>query len=625
MCGIAGILSSGVLEHPVEARLRGMIGSIEHRGPDGLSVHWEGHLGLAHARLAVIDLATGDQPMTDVTGRYTIVYNGEIYNYQALRAELLASGVSMRTQSDTEVVLGCYAREGVAGFGRLRGMYAFALWDRVNRKLVLARDPRGIKPLFYARDREGSLLFGSEAKAILAGGVAATLEIPSLHLLMNFRYLPGENTLFRGIQQLAPGEVVVARAGHDSFERSRISERSPAGEIEVLDALRSSVQTHLTADVEVASYLSGGIDSAAIVAIARSVDGVDRTFSLPVGDDRQEAVNAARSAELLDVANICGDVPYVTETGLLELLWHLETPKVNGLQSAVLARLAAGHVKVALSGVGGDELFCGYNVHKWFWRLGALGRAPGRVFARAGAQLGAQLLSAAAPIWSEPERALLAVGALDRPSTVYGLLRNVWDQPRLRRWIYGPRMLDERLPDAFAWLEAAWPTDTCGLLDGALAFEWRHKMVNDLLWVEDRVSMAAGLEVRVPFVDAVVKASASRISLRRLLAGGVTKSYLREALVPVLPKEILGRPKSGFQIPAGQFFSTHLAGLADRFLNDEVCEHHGLFNPAFVKAVRGRPPAVRWRWHYFLLYLMLQTHLWLERFDISGPSALKKW
>ena len=186
-------------------------------------------------------------------------------------------------------------------------------------------------------------------------------------------------------------------------------------------------------------------------------------------------------------------------------------------------------------------------------------------------------------------------------------------------------MLDERLPDAFAWLEAAWPTDTCGLLDGALAFEWRHKMVNDLLWVEDRVSMAAGLEVRVPFVDAVVKASASRISLRRLLAGGVTKSYLREALVPVLPKEILGRPKSGLQIPAGQFFSTHLAGLADRFLNDEVCEHHGLFNPAFVKAVRGRPPAVRWRWHYFLLYLMLQTHLWLERFDISGPSALKKW
>lgn len=608
MCGIAGWFGSTVQPGDAQERLARMMAAIRHRGPDGEGAWFGPHAALGHARLSIIDLAGGSQPME--ARNVVVSFNGEIYNFRELRQELSGQGYRFHTQSDTEVILAIYHTWGWESFARMRGMYAFALWDKEHNTGWLIRDPLGIKPLFVAETTAG-LLFGSEAKAILVHGtVQPEMNEAALHLVMNFRYLPGTYSMFRGIRQVPPGGVIQWQPEglrEISLPKFQFPMQS------VSDVLQGSVHAHLTADVEVGTYLSGGVDSGLVAALARK-QGLQRSFTLKVGDDPLEARNAAESARLLGLENISEAPGIDLEARLVKLVRALEVPKINSLQVSQLAALAAKHVKVTLSGLGGDELFYGYQAHRilnqasrlasWSprWATQILGSTASKLIART------QKLP-----WTEAERATLMLAKLGRWPRVYGLLRNLWDSPTLRQQIYGPRMLDASLPNAFEVIEQKWPADPDPVVAMA-RYERREKMVNDLLWQEDRASMAEGLEVRTPFVDQPLVQAVSQHPRGTLMPNGQLKGYLREAASIWLPSEVMNRPKSGFQVHAPSFFHEHLLLISREFLSKERLQDTGLFNPAFVTRVLAAPPHTRYRWHYFILYLMLMTQIWIAEF-----------
>ena len=622
MCGIAGWFSPRPVDGDDDERLlRRMLAKLIHRGPDGSGILLDKHAALAHCRLAIIDLETGRQPMTVNDGNLALVYNGEIYNYRELRKELASHGIRFRTESDTEVILHTYHVHGSAGFSRLRGMFAFALWDRQQSKAMLVRDSMGIKPLFYHITDGRRLIFASEAKAILPGMEhKSALDTNSLHLLLNFRYLPGDKTMFTGIRQLPPGHILYWNSNDGHHLESFTTQQSVTVD-DPLEILADSVKAHLTADVEVGAYLSGGMDSAAVVALASRYIPV-RTFTLDVGDDPAETANAAKTAEILGVENHSYRTSDITLEMIRSLLWHLEVPKINAWQSCEIARHAAGAVKVVLSGLGGDELFLGYNLHGWLHRAAVAQRRIPESVSRLVSVSGLGILRLfTPPLWSEPERFLRLTGCLGDWPRVYALLRNIWDHPSLREKIYGPRMLDSKLDNAMDVLEGNWIATGDPVRDAA-NYEWREKMVNDLLWHEDRTSMAFGLEVRVPYLDPSLKAWTDLQSTSILMPGGARKGCMKSILRDLLPQSILNRPKSGFQVNAPVFFREHLAGLAGEYLNREKLISYGLFNPDFVEQVSRYGRSSRYRWHYFMLYFMLLTHLWIDIFERNNTPDL---
>ena len=632
MCGVAGFFGPAPT-CGAESAVRRMTEAIRHRGPDGKGHAIFEDAGLGHVRLAIIDLEGGRQPMTPCGSRLTIVYNGEVYNFREIRSRLERAGISFSTRSDTEVVVRAYERWGMEAFVSFRGMFALAIWDQEAREGILVRDRFGIKPMMYA-SRSQTLLFGSEIKAllpVLPGG--AELEPESLHLLMNFRYIPGTGTLFQGVRHLPPGHLLRWKEG-----RTRLIRWAPAeptepvtGEGDVVEEvwrlLDQSVNRQLVSDVPLGGYLSGGIDSATLAALAiRHLPKGQRlpTFTIQTGDSPLEAVHAAETARILGADNVQERGSEDLAQSLPRLLWHLEVPKVNAWQSDLVARLAARHVKVALSGLGGDEIFVGYHLHRLIRGLAGMQRAGLGGPARWIGRQGWRVLAGGGLRWDEARRGCKALAALPDWPAVYGILRNVWDCPDLRQTIYGPRLLDQKLPDGVEFIRGLWPREEGGNpLASILRFEREHKMVNDLLLQEDRLGMAHGLEVRVPFLDEDLVAFVSRVDLSIRMAGGKLKGLMRQVVAPLLPAQVLNRPKSGFQVPIHRFFQTHLRPLCQTHLSRERVKASGLFNYDFVDAVLRARPAPRLRWHYFLLYLMLGVHLWEEIFlgrpDVASP------
>lgn len=623
MCGIAGFFETQHGGAPRLNRLKAMASAIAHRGPDGEGFWTDDSAALAHRRLAIIGLASGSQPMLSSNDRAVISFNGEIYNYKELRQQLLASGYQFRTESDTEVILALYLSGGVTAFNKMRGMFAFALWDTQEKTGYLVRDPMGIKPLFYRHSHRSGLEFASEAKAILAGGdCAAVLDETALHKLMNFRYIPDQTSLFRGIAQVPPGGVY--RWSEGGFSRQAdIAPDVKCESDEIFAVIQQSVAYHTVADVEVAGYLSGGVDSAIVVALAKQqVPNRFRTFTLDVGDNPLEAKYALATANELGVDNLAAPMQ-LDPAYLVKLIGHLEVPKINSLQVGLLAKHASHHVKVALSGLGGDELFLGYNAHGWMAKADFLRQHFSQATSTGGSLAHSIYQLGTTQYWSERERALLVAKHISRPSTVYGLLRNLWDSEVARQEIYGPRMLAADLPSVFDWIDGEWPQNS----DSVLAmrdFEWDRKLVNDLLWQEDRCSMAHGLEVRVPFVDTTVKHACWHLPRRELMRNGEKKGLLKQAAAPILSSRILNRQKSGFQVDAPTFFRDHLMPLAEYYLSPEVVKRAGLFNPKFIEKVLRLGNEKRNRWHFFMLYLMLSTHIWLDIFEGGGSAGYQR-
>ena len=516
MCGICGIFEPGAER---DSLIRRMHEILAHRGPDAASVYRSGNVWLGHRRLSIIDLATGDQPIFNADKTLAIIYNGEIYNYQELRGELEGRGMRFATQSDTEVVLKLYEAEGPDGFRRLNGIFAFAILDERERepRLVLARDQFGIKPLHYFC-QGGRFVFASEQKAILLHpAVERRLNAQALHQHLNLRYTQSDETLFKDLFRLPPGHFMVVRKGHidEMAPYYHLDYRIDTGRSDgywldaIPRALKTAVERQLVADVPIGVYLSGGMDSSSIVAMMRQL-GVDEinTFTLGFNEPSDENPDARLIAEHYGTRHRDLRMELNPMRLLPEVVWHAEEPKINLLQGFLMSQFVTEHVKVVLGGLGGDELFSGYDIHRFIYPFNGLHQVvPERLEAAVLARFSGLLYRIQQRFGSmatdEYRRGLQMALASGNIAKFYLILRNVWDfdTPHWER-IYTPEFRSRGILPVMHQFETLFG-DRPGLtpLDQVYRAEWRSKMVNDYLLTEDRMSMAHSVEERVPFLD----------------------------------------------------------------------------------------------------------------------------
>jgi asparagine synthase (glutamine-hydrolysing) len=611
-----------------------MTDTVAHRGPDGEGFHVGEGVCLGNRRLAILDIEGGGQPMTNEDGSVLVVYNGEIYNYPELREHVLARGHRLSTHCDTELLPHLYEDEGIGFASRLNGIFAFALFDRARRALFLVRDPLGVKPLVYAvRDRR--LAFASEAKAIVASGlVSAELDEASLHLTMNVRYLPGERTFFRGIRRLPPGHVLEFENGEARISRYAGIDWTPdesLGEDDWIEGIRAhyqaAVKRQLQSDVQVGVSLSGGIDSSSIVAmLRRSESGPIKTFTLGFDEPGDELDDARRVARKFETEHHETVLHEPALAYLRDAVRFTEEPKVNSLQLYLLHRFIGENVKVVLSGLGGDELFAGYDFYGYLARtarlrsgvVGAGVRALSPALdwaARRGAAFGQPQLD----LYVRGLEWLASVGDGARH---YLLLKNAWDfNDALLRRVYTPEFLDR--------LSTATRDGFDGFFVGdgrtaaqALRAEFSTKMVSDLLHNEDTMSMAHSVESRVPLLDLELVRFAARIPDEIRFQAGL-KGLLKKALRGVLPDQVLAKKKWGFTFDPVEQYRKDLRSMALEVLTPNRLRQSGVFNPDFVQRVLQAKPHPRLRWHYFVLWQMIGVELWREIFLETEPSPAR--
>lgn len=629
MCGICGFTGNGS-----KTLIDSMLTSISHRGPDAQGTYSHRQITMGNRRLAVIDLENGDQPVTNEHGTVTVVFNGEIYNYRELRRELTQSGHQFKTDSDTEVLVHLYEEYGDSLSRHLNGMFAFALWDESRHELLLARDPVGIKPLLFWWDGR-TLVFASEAKAILKHPrVSPEPNLEAAHLLLNLRFAPAPHTMFAGISKLPPGHNLRWNGDSISIQPYWQWDRTPDTSISdgswparIRQEFDAAVQRHLVSDVPVGAFLSGGIDSSSIVASAvKQSEHPLKTFTLGFNEPTDEIEDARHVANWFGTdhheetltANPLADFPLVT--------WFVEEPKVNALQGFHIARLAARHSKVVLSGLGGDELFAGYDIHRYLRIAGIAERmtpAPltrlSRPLLQSLSRLGSHLVG---PRFENFRRGLELTSSLSAHAKLYGILRNAWDtDPQMVRAVYsdaGAAQIRGRTQDILA--PQFEPNGD--LVSDALWTEFRGKMVDDFLHNEDRVSMAHSLETRVPFLDRELVAAAWKMPHSTRFHGGNGKRVLRAAMADVLPERVLRKPKWGFTFSSYHQFRKDLRLIALNLLKSGKLNQLGLFNESFLQSIIEHRPSPLMRWHYFLLWMAVGLHFWCELF-LEGRDPLE--
>ena len=628
MCGIAGTFGFGD-----SALIRAMTDTLIYRGPDGDGFYVGEGVCLGNRRLAILDPASGAQPMTNEDGDVIVVFNGLIYNYPELREHLLRRGHALHTGCDTEILAHLYEEEGIGFAAKLNGIFAIALFDRRKRTLFVVRDPVGVKPVVYAT-RGNQVAFGSEAKAVLASGiVGAELDETSLHLSMNVRYVPGTRTLFKGIRRLPAGHVL------------EITEHAPAREYaytsidwtpdetrsrdEWMEGIRhhfgEAVKRQLLSDVPLGVSLSGGIDSSSVVAMVRQAhSGPIKTFSLGFNEPWDELEDARFVAEHYETEHHELVLTEPVLPYLAEAIRHTEEPKVNSLQLYLLHRYLGEHVTVVLSGLGGDELFAGYDIYGYLQRtqrlrsgyLGASVHALAPLLdwtARRAASLGRPQLDLVT-------RKIEWLAASNDPARHYLLLRNAWDfNGQLARRVYTPEFADrvhESTRDEFdRYFGGDAPIEA-----QVLRAEFSTKMVDDFLHNEDTMSMAHSVESRVPLLDLDVVRFAARIPDEVRFGSGM-KGLLKDAMRGVLPDRVLDKKKWGFTFDPVEQFQKDLGPMAREVLTPDRLRKSGVFNPKFVQSVLDAKPNQRLRWHYFMLWQMIGFELWHDTFIGSAAPA----
>src|SRR6187397_3749643 len=621
MCGICGIARARGAVDPDQ--LAKMSATLVHRGPDSDGTFAEGSVGLAARRLAIIDLATGDQPIANEDGRITVVQNGELYNYRELRHELERAGHRFSTHGDTEVLVHLYEEHGERFAERLRGMFAVALWDSARNRLVLARDRYGIKPLYY-RESGGELAFASELRALPRGEV----DLDALEAFLAFNSVPGPLTIFRDVRKLQPGHVLVWENGRSELIRYARPAPVPASDVrgdeeaelveELRARLRDSVRAHLVSDVPVGVLLSGGVDSALLAALAaeesseplrtfsigfpeRSFDELEdaRRVASRYGTEHRELVLRPDAALLLPALAEAFDEPFADS---------------SALPTYLVSRLAAEDVKVALSGEGGDELFGGYYTYAADLLAERVGGS-----ARLLRPLVERLPSSSARA-SFDYRAKRFVRAAHLPALER---HHGWKEifsPEARAELTGRRSeLDpvDLLRERFAETEGA------ELLARLQDVDLGTYLVDDLLVKTDRASMAHSLEARVPFLDPAVTNFSLGLAGKHKVRGLRKKILLRKAAAPLIPAELLRRRKRGFSIPAAAWLRGELEPFARDTLSSDTLRRQGFFEPAVVTRliddhVAGREDLSRQLWG------LLSFTLWHERHVEQTPGPLRE-
>jgi len=568
MCGIAGIVD--YREPPSLDLLRRMTDSIRHRGPDGSGCFQDGPVALGHRRLAIIDLKTGDQPMKSPDGRLTIVYNGEIYNYRPLRAMLAAQGCVFHTESDTEAILRAYDAYGADCVRHLRGMFAFALWDARDQSLLLARDRLGIKPLYYAWDGH-RLLFGSELKALVQSPTLdRSLDPLALDDYLTYLYIPAPKTIYRSARKLPAGHTLrVTREGAVLREYWDLSfdAQPDQGEARYTDsireALRDSVQTHLMSDVPLGAFLSGGIDSSAVVATMASIMSEPvKTASIGFDESGFDEIPYARMVSRAFHTQAQERIVQASATKILEsLVWHFDEPFADSsmIPTYYVSQVARERVTVCLSGDGGDENFAGYRRYRFDVLENRVRDVlPAGVRRPLFGTLG--MLYPKADWLPRVFRAKTLFTNLSlSPERAYGHTMS-WFTSEWKDRIYRPDWQDQIADyDPHSVLEAHFAR-TAGWdpLSRIQYVDIKTYLVDDILTKVDRASMAHSLEVRVPLLDHEFMERAAAIPSGYKLRGGEGKYIFKRALAGTVPDEVLNRPKMGFTIPLSRWFRNEL-------------------------------------------------------------------
>ncbi len=641
MCGIVGYwggFGEGALAEA--SRRQG------HRGPDDRGAYIDGvaGIGLGHVRLSILDVSPlGHQPMLSSDQSIALVFNGEIYNFRELRSDLKSSDFCFRSQSDTEVLLALYLRDGISMLPKLNGIFAFAIWDKRRQELLLARDALGVKPLYYSQSGRG-FVFASEIKALrplLAN--SGSLDAASLHRYLSFLWCPGEGTPFKNVRKLMPGEAIVIRGGRIArrwqwyqlpvfrIQPSDMDETSAIHRTE--GALRTAVHRQLVADVPVGAFLSGGLDSSAVVAMAREQVPNISCFTIESRGGAEEGVvddfpYARRVAKHLGVPlqAVCIDSSRMA-ADLESMVYQLDEPLADpaSLNVLYISRMATEQgMKVLLSGTGGDDLFSGYRRHlalgyERLWSWLPRGLQEGLYRATAGFDQRRPLFRRLAKLFSN--------AGLDDDTRLVNHF--AWARERDLISLYTPQFLDsigtESVMKPLLDFLALIP-DSTSPLERMLALEQRFFLTDHNLTYTDKMSMAAGIEVRVPFLDLDLVEHAAKIPIRLKQRGRVGKWVLKKAMEPYLPKDVIYRPKAGFGAPIRRWMRHELRELLGDVLSEESLRRRGLFDAVNVHRLIERNNVGDVDAAYTLLSLLC-IEIWCRQFidNPFGQNADERW
>jgi asparagine synthase (glutamine-hydrolysing) len=614
VCGICGLVATGGV--PDRDALEAMNDTLRHRGPDSAGTVVSGPVGLAARRLSIIDLETGDQPIANEDRSVHVVQNGEIYNHAKLRAELEAHGHRMRTDhSDTEVLVHLYEQHGPAFAERLRGMFAIAIWDARQRRLVLARDRFGIKPLHWAR-LPGGVAFGSELKCMLpAPGFSREIDPDAVEAFLAFNSIPAPLTIYKSARKLPPGHYLVWQEGSDDVTVERYARELPATSPrpaepgELLEALRDSVRAHLVSDVPVGVLLSGGVDSSALAALA-ATESSERIHTFSIGFEEQgfdETARARRVAErygtehheLLLRPNAVDLLPKLAET------FDEPFADSSALPTWLVSELAASHVKVAMSGEGGDELFGGYYTYV----ADLLAPRVGRLAALARPLIERLPSSSHRAASFDYKAKRFARAAALPPLERHHGWKEIFDETTRRSLMRERRGADPLGVYREHYAETAGAPELARLQE----IDLNVYLPTDLLVKTDRASMAHSLEARVPFLDKAVSDVALALPTSQKVRGFDKKRLLRAAVEPLLPREVTHGRKQGFSIPAAAWLRGELEPFAREVLSPARIREQGWFDESVVTAivdrhVSGREDLSRQIWG------LMAFSLWHDRY-----------
>ena len=631
MCGITGFVNQERRTRDVEAAavLEQMCRVITHRGPDDQGTLVKDGVALGMRRLSIIDLAGGHQPMSGCDESTSIVFNGEIYNYRELRRELEVRGHTFKTDSDTEAILHAYEEHGERCVEALRGMFAFALWDDRKRRLFIARDRVGKKPLFYTVTPEGTLVFGSELKSLLAHPeVRHEINLEAVDAYLSFGYVPDPLAIFRDTHKLPPGH-------HLTFEDGKVRTRSywdfkfehddnRRSEEDYLEELRElldeAVRIRLVADVPLGAFLSGGVDSSVVVGLmALATDRPVKTFSIGFHEDSYNELKYARLAaqrfgtehhEFIVTPDICSIVD--------DLVWHFDEPFADSsaIPTYMVSKMAREHVKVVLSGDGGDELFAGYTRYVIDHKRSGFTRVPDAIRRGVMQPIGRALPQAA---WGRNFIHNVALEPLDR------YIEEVSVFTRLnKRSLYTEdfrRRLNDNRGAAHLFHEHAARVTSGDDLDRLLYLDSKTYLPGDILTKVDRMSMANSLEARVPLLDHKLIEFVTRIPSALKMKGLETKHIFKRAVADLVPAEILERPKQGFGVPIERWINQQLRERLHGTLTEPRTRQRGFVEPRYVNVLLDEHERGR-RDHATELWALFMLELWHRQFvDDSGGIA----
>jgi asparagine synthase (glutamine-hydrolysing) len=638
MCGIAGVLlpQATLSRAELEARLWAMTETVRHRGPDDQEIWTDGLAGLVQARLAIIDLSSAaNQPIASQDRSVWLTFNGEIYNFAEIRTDLEKLGYVFRSRGDAEVIANGWHAWGARVFNRMRGMFALALWDTRSRRLVLARDRLGKKPLYYAPTPQG-VLFGSEIKALLTWpGLTRRPNLTAIHRYLSLQYVPAPETAFAGIFRMPAAHYLVVSPDPAGRWRDmelvrywRLPEPSAARvarpaedlERELVAHLEDAVRYRLIADVPLGAFLSGGIDSASVVATMARVGGRRvKTFTIGFGDPRFDETRYARM-----VAKRYGTdhEEYIVEPDtvavLPRLVWHYGEPFADpsAIPTYYVSEMARRKVTVALNGDGGDEAFLGYSRYRAMRHLAQLDLLP-----QWGRSALARLL-ACAPAGLQRQLKLPQIRDVLEASAGHAERRYggtiVFFNDRDKQAGYGEAMRDQLARSALDLL-APYFAAADGLLAGANWADLHTYLPDDLMVKVDVASMAHGLETRSPLLDHVLLEWAVSIPADVKMAGGRTKALFKRAMEPYLPREVIYRKKMGFGMPIDEWLRTELKALAYDTLLSQPARERGLMRSDYVRLLLDEHSSGR-RDHHTRLWALLMLELWFRMWIDGSPE-----